>query len=318
MDPVIAVDIGGTTTRIALVAGNGTILKRAAVPTPVTGDSPAVVAETLIREIPSLLPPGGLASAAGIGIGAAGPVDFRTGEVMNPPNLGFPRIPLVRPLEEALGLPVFVINDCHAGMLGEACFGAARGRDCTVYVTISTGIGGALIEQGRLLLGHAGNALEIGHFTVDGRYSMPCGCGHTGHWEGYASGMHLPRFCAAWRASHGVSASAFEGRSAGAIFSAARGGNAEALRFLDELGRINARAISNIVVAFDPSLIVMDGSVVLRNQDLLIPPIERYADRFLPLPEIQVSLLDGLAPLLGAAVIARGYDTPFGSFTRFC
>jgi glucokinase len=257
-------------------------------------------------------------SIAGIGIGAAGPVDFRTGEVIKPPNLGFPRIPLVAPLHEAFDLPIFLINDCHAGMLGEACSGAARGRDCVLYLTLSTGIGGAFLEQGRMLLGHAGNALEIGHLTVDDRYAVRCGCGHTGHWEGYASGKHIPGFFRQWCKHHDICIPPFNVATPEKIFSAARRRDPTAMQFVEELGRINARAISDLVVAFDPELFILDGPVMLRNSDLLLPPLKKYSDRFLPFPEITVSPLDGLAPLLGAAVIARGYDTPFGSFTRFC
>ncbi len=317
MDPVIAVDIGGTSTRIALVAGDGTILKREQIPTPVTGDSPAEISRTIIQEISVFFSLEERDGAAGIGLSAAGPVDFPAGEIVNPPNLGFPRIPLVRPLTEAFGIPAYLINDCHAGLLGEALFGAAKGRDPVVYITLSTGIGGALIEQGRMLLGSGGNALEIGHLAVDERYGLRCGCGYTGHWEAYASGKHIPRFFAEWLRYHRISGSSFPAGTADGIFSAARDGDSTAVRFLDELGRINARAISDIVVAFDPALIVMDGSVVLNNADLLLPAVELYADRFLPLPEIRVSTLGGLAPLLGAAVIGYGYDTPFGSFGRF-
>jgi glucokinase len=83
--------------------------------------------------------------------------------------------------------------------------------------------------------------------------------------------------------------------------------------FIRELGRINARGISDIIVAYDPDTIVLDGSVILNNQDLIIPPIEQYVDRYLPMPGLTVSSLSGLAPLLGASVIAHGYETRFGS-----
>lgn len=83
--------------------------------------------------------------------------------------------------------------------------------------------------------------------------------------------------------------------------------------FIHELGRINARGISDIIVAYDPDTIVLDGSVVQNNQDLIIPPIEQYADCYLPRPGLTVSSLSGFAPLLGASVIAHGYDTRFGS-----
>lgn len=316
MEPVVAVDIGGTSTRIALVSPEGKVLKLHVLPTPVTG-SADILAKTLVKEIRGVLGFTLPSDIGGIGISAAGPIDFKTGEIIKPPNLGFPKIPLVRPLEKEFGIPVRAINDCHAGILGELTRGAAQGVDCALYITISTGIGGAYVEQGRMLLGHAGNSLEIGHFIVDTQYNLRCGCGHTGHWEAYASGKHIPRFFSLWRERHRLPAPDFPADHAEGIFAAARAGNPTATKFVDELGRINARAISDIVVAFDPALIVFDGSLALKNTDILFPPIQKYTDRFLPLPEIRTSMLAGQAPLLGAAVIARGYDTPFGSFSRF-
>ncbi|MFA5237050.1 MAG: ROK family protein, partial [Methanoregula sp.] len=90
-------------------------------------------------------------------------------------------------------------------------------------------------------------------------------------------------------------------------------GNPHEHPFIHELARINARGISGITVAYDPDTIVLDGSVVLNNPDLIIPLIEQYIDRYLPVPRIVESSLAGLSPLLGASVIARGYETRFGS-----
>ncbi|MDD1718521.1 MAG: ROK family protein, partial [Methanoregulaceae archaeon] len=81
----------------------------------------------------------------------------------------------------------------------------------------------------------------------------------------------------------------------------------------EELGRIDARGISDVIVAYDPDRIVLDGGVVHGNEGLLIPAIRKYVDRFLPVPEIVVSTLGGDAPLLGASIIARGYETAIGS-----
>jgi len=81
---------------------------------------------------------------------------------------------------------------------------------------------------------------------------------------------------------------------------------------MEGLGAINGRGISNVIVAYDPSRIILDGSVILKNEDLILPFLLPHVDRFLPLPDIRLTSLDGLAPLLGASVIARGYDTVVG------
>jgi len=168
--------------------------------------------------------------------------------------------------------------------------------------------------HGRPHPGPDGNAAEIGHFHVDSTYSLPCGCGGTGHWEGYAAGRFLPRFFARWCDLEGRDPGETDTRSAAGIFQAAKKGNPAALGFLEALGAINGRGISGVIVAYDPSRIILDGSVVLRNEDLVLPYLLPHVDRFLPIPEIRLTSLDGLAPLLGASVIARGYDTVIGSF----
>jgi len=313
MAPVIAVDLGGTWTRAGVVLGDGQILAERSVATPKGGGSPAVITEcvaSLVRELCTSFCP----RPEAIGISAAGPVDIRHGALRNPPNLPFRDIPLVEPLAAEFNLPVILANDCHAGIIGEAVFGDARGIANAVYLTLSTGIGAGVLDGGRLLFGREGNAAEVGHFVVDTTYRVRCGCGHEGHWEGYASGSHLPRFFARWCEFHGRPLPhGRDGEPAG-VFARARDGDADATAFIDELARINGRGISDLIVAYDPERIILDGAVVRENPDLIFPRCLPYIDRFLPLPEILVSRLGGRAPLLGAAVLAEGNDTPFGSF----
>jgi glucokinase len=311
--PVIAIDLGATTTRVALVGSGGEILERISSPTPGAGDSPGTIPlrlAGLIREVLSREP--GSAPSA-IGISAAGPIDHGRGAVVNPPNLPFREIPLTGPLGREFGLPVRMANDCQAGILGEAIYGAGTGCRDLVYITISTGIGSGVVCNGRLVLGKDGNAAEVGHFHVDSTYGIPCGCGGSGHWEGYASGRSIPRFFARWRELSGHTPGDTDSTSAAGIFAAARRGDPAALGFLEALGVMNGRGVSDVVVAYDPSLIVLDGSVVLRNEDLILPYLLPHIDRFLPIPEIRLTALDGLAPLLGASVLARGYMTVIGS-----
>jgi glucokinase len=312
--PVVAVDLGATTTRAALFGRDGAILGRASAPTPVSDDDPGIVVRHLSGLIRGVLSARKEAVPVAIGISAAGPIDHRHGAVIRPPNLPFAEIPLADPLGAEFDLPVRLANDCHAGILGEVLFGAGRGCRDLVYITLSTGIGGGVVCNGRLVLGRDGNAAEIGHFHVDSTYNLPCGCGGTGHWEGYASGRFIPRFCARWCESERQDPGRIDTSSAAGIFDTAREGNPVALGFLKALGEINGRGISNVIVAYDPSRIILDGSVAIRNEGLVLPCLLPHVDRFLPLPEIRLTALDGLAPLYGASVIARGYDTTIGPF----
>lgn len=302
---VIAVDLGGSRTRAGLVTAEGQILAERSVATPREGSGPEVITgqvASLVRELAgSLCPP-----PQAIGISAAGPVDLREGAIRNPPNLPFRNIPLVRPLAEEFRIPVILANDCHAGIIGEATYGDARGIPNAVYLTLSTGIGAGVLAGDRLLFGREGNAAEVGHFVVDTTYRVRCGCGHEGHWEGYASGRHLPRFFTRWCEAQGHPLPPGWNGDVAAIFEQARAGFATAVAFIDELARINGRGLSDIIVAYDPEVIILDGAVVLENGPLIYPRCQPYIDQLLPLPRIQISRLRGKAPLLGAAVLAQG------------
>ena len=300
---VIAVDLGATNTRVATVDHSGTVVEILQAPTPDSGLSPQIISDhilSLIRELGSC---GKRIDFVGIGISTAGPVDPARGMLVNPPNIPFPEIPLIDPVGRALGIPARLLNDCHAGVIGEFLHGRVKGRDNVVYLTLSTGIGAGVIAGGRLFFGREGNAAEVGHFHVDSVYNVICGCGHAGHWEGYASGRNIPRFFARWAEYHGIPSPEWA-VSAGAIFQVARFGNLVAQDFIEELGKVCARGLSDIIVAYDPAIVILDGPVIRENADLLLPLLKEYTDRFLPCPEVLISSLGGNAPLLGAAAIA--------------
>jgi len=311
----IAVDLGATNLRVGLVSDTGQVEELGRSEIPRNPTDAGIITDRIIRTIRSLVRDRDIHSFAGIGIGAAGPVDKSRTAILHPPNIPLDSIPLTGPIAAEFNLPVHLVNDCAAGLLGEAYFGAGKAERINnmVYVTISTGIGAGIIANGRIISGRDGNAGEIGHLFVDSEYNLACGCGGKGHWEGYASGRFLPRFYQEWQKMKGIDPGDFPPRSAGAIFASIRESDDPAgNEFIRELGRINARGISDIIVAYDPDMIVLDGSVVQKNPDLILPPIEEYTDRYLQRPRLVVSILGGSAPLLGASVIARGYDTRFG------
>ncbi|RPJ52291.1 MAG: ROK family protein, partial [Methanobacteriota archaeon] len=180
---------------------------------------------------------------------------------------------------------------------------AGRGCADVVYITISTGIGGGAYMGGRLLEGCDGNAGEIGHFTVETRYDLCCGCGGVGHWEAYASGRNIPSFYRAWLSREGRPSGESSPKRCESVFSAARSGDADALRFLDVLGTINGRGISAVIAAYNPSVIVLDGPVVRQNAEFILPQMERSINTHLRRPAIAISPLEGEAPLIGASLI---------------
>ncbi|MDD4255836.1 MAG: ROK family protein, partial [Methanofollis sp.] len=192
---VVAVDIGATHYRAALATADGVVVRMASGETPRTGTSGLTVTAAVAAAVDAVIVG---ASPSAIGIASAGPLDLAAGGIVRSPNMAFPEVPLRDPLEERFGLPVLLLNDCRAGALGERWQGAGRGVENLVYVTLSTGIGGGAVVNGRLLLGRSGNAGEVGHLFVDAEYGCVCGCGYPGHWEAYASGTGMPHFFSAW------------------------------------------------------------------------------------------------------------------------
>ncbi len=190
---VVAVDLGGTQLRVAVLRG-ATLLSRIGL---LTGENPLPehIFPRIFQAIQQALEKAevSLDQIAGIGIGAPGPLNSHTGIVYAPPNLpGWENVPVRKLFNEQFHVPIFVENDANAAGLGEYMFGAGRGSRDMVYLTISTGIGGGVITDGRILEGTSGTAAELGHMTVDWRGER-CNCGNIGCLERIASGTGIAR-----------------------------------------------------------------------------------------------------------------------------
>lgn len=296
----IAIDLGATNTRVALVDITGKILDKRKELTVKKGKNGAVIAEQIIAMIDSLIKGKKITKFSGIGISSFGPLDYKRGGVWGP-NVPFKFIPLVKPLKNKFKLPVILLNDCRAAVLGEKYFGLGKKSNNLVYITISSGIGGGAIINGNLILGQDGNAGEIGHMTVDSKYNFTCNCGRGyGHWEGLASGENLPNFFKFWLKKNNLEVN-FKYKTSENIFYHANI-NKIANRFIvDEIGKINARAISNIIALYNPDLITIGGSVALNNKSLILNPILKNIDHYLRTPKIKITALGDDIGLLGAA-----------------
>ncbi len=189
----IGVDLGGTNCRVAVGDDDGRIVEKVMAKVDKTrgerGISHQIVAliTALLDHVPGPID--------GIGIGSLGPLDLRKGIILEAANFpGFQNVPLVEPVEARFGVPVRLLNDCSAAVVGERYYGEGRGVANLVYVTISSGIGVGVIVDGRLLFGKDGNASELGHQTIDATKSRRCACGRWGHWEAYCSGRDIPHY----------------------------------------------------------------------------------------------------------------------------
>ena len=190
---VVGVDVGGTQMRTAVLRG-ATLLSRVGL---MTGENPTPerVMPRLFVAIQEALDEAkvSLSQVAGIGIAAPGPLDSTTGIVYSPPNMaGWDYVPLRDIFTEQFHVPIYVENDANAAGLGEYLFGAGRGCSDMVYMTISTGIGGGVISDGKIMEGASGTAGELGHMTIDWRGER-CNCGNVGCLEYIASGTGIAR-----------------------------------------------------------------------------------------------------------------------------
>jgi len=312
---VIGIDLGGTKISTALVDSAGEIIAYDYRETHATEGIQAVIGRILggAREV---MAQAGMkqSQVAAVGIGAPGPLDIGTGVVVAPPNLpGWDCVPLKRLIEDGLGITTFLENDANAAALGEHRFGAGRGVEHMIYVTVSTGIGGGLILDERLYHGASGMAGEIGHTTVM-PYGPLCGCGNRGCLEALASGTAIARQ-ARERIARGVPtliADLAEGApariTAKLVAEAASQGDVEARDILAEAMYYLGIGMANLVNLFNPQLIVIGGGLT-NIGELLFGPVRRAIDlRAFPAQAqavrvVQAELGDSVG-VLGAAAVA--------------
>ena len=208
---------------------------------------------------------------ASVGIGSGGPLDSARGVLIAPPHLpGWLDVPIVAQAEAAFGLPVALENDATAAAAGEHRYGAGAGTSHMVYLTISTGVGGGVVIDGRLYRGATGNGGELGHVTVDcdGR---PCrGCGRKGCLEAYVSGTSI-----AERAREAGMGEV----TASDVAAAARAGDPVATVVWDETTEALGCGLTSIVNLFEPQLVVLGGGVVSGTGEQLLGPLRERVRR---------------------------------------
>ena len=312
----LVADVGGTRTRVALVDAAGSIVVRHSTETLARKGREEVM--NRLADALEHVASERRTEIKGVGLSLASPVDPGTGVMYNPPNLGpewhlFTPIPM---LCERLSLPVYAENDATLGALGEHAFGAGRGCDNMIYMTVSTGIGGGIIIGGNLYTGTNGFGGEIGHMTID-RNGPLDNCGNVGCLEALASGTALARM-AQDRLEAGANAGkksvmlALAGGDIAAVdarivVQAARQDDALAQSLMQEVARSLASGIITLMHIFDPQLIVIGGGLG-QNLDMFMPIIESEVKRramahFQGAVPVAMSQLGDDVSLLGAAAL---------------
>jgi glucokinase len=282
---VVGLDIGGTQIRAAAILSTGERLGRRSVATPLAGGLEAVYSAcvAMVTGAMANLAPVDRDRVLAIGISCAGPVNPWLGRVLDPPN--------VRPLHDAfladelevrLHLPVYLERDTNVAALGEQWLGAARGCLDFIYVTVSTGLGGAVVADGRLLLGPDGTAGEIGHVTLIEGTGPRCGCGGIGHLEAISSGSGLAGQARDYLASaaavgpHGPTfleeRAAFAPLTGRDVAEGELAGDSVCTALMERARRAFAIACVGWVNTFNPERIVVGGTVAQRQGERWLAP----------------------------------------------
>ena len=309
----IGIDVGGTKVLGGVVSASGEILINARRDTPREGGKAltqtiADVANELLSKYP----------VESIGVSAAGFISSDRQTILATPNIaGWNGVNLERELTEILGKRIVLENDANAAAWGEFKFGAGRGRNDLMLLTLGTGVGGGLILDGSLFRGAFGIGAELGHMRIvpDGHL---CGCGVRGCLEQYASGSALMR-----HAREAISASpdiarnllargngTLEGLKGEHITEAAREGDPVALAAFNTMASYLGAGIASLCAVIDPSCIVLGGGVIDAGE-IFLGPTREAALRLIPFsgkhpyPEIIAAELGNSAGLVGVADLSR-------------
>lgn len=312
MSAAIGVDIGGTKIAAAIVSPDGELGEVVTEPTPGTD---VAATERAIAGLVEQLADG--RDVGSVGIGAAGWISADRSRVLFSPHLAWRDEPLREVLEGRLGRAVVIENDANAAAWAEYRFGAARGHQTVLCVTLGTGIGGGIVLGGELFRGAFGLAGEWGHTRVvpDGRR---CACGNRGCWEQYASGRALARdareladsspvLAEGLLATVGGDATAFTGID---VSRAAADGDPAAIEIVTEAGRWLGQGIADICAILDPSIVVVGGGVAQVGDAILGPARARFAQVLTGRGHRTHAVIAGAAlgpeaGIIGAADLAR-------------
>ncbi len=305
----VGIDIGGTKIAGGVVAEDGSIIEQLRVSTP---DRPAELADAVAVMVRDLAQRHEIHS---VGVAAAGFIDATRSVIIHAPNIDWRNEPLRAELEARIGRPVTLENDANAAGWGEYRFGAGRGCANLVMLTLGTGVGGAVVIDGTLLVGGNGIGGELGHIRFI-RGGRPCGCGQNGCLEQYASGRALQREIADIAAAGGVGARLAEAQDARGIVP-----GAEMARLVadDDPGALEAvrrvatalgEACGEFQAVLDPELFLIGGGVADLGERLLHPvrlayetSLPGYGDR--PVAGFAIATLGNDAGMIGVADLAR-------------
>lgn len=310
---VVGLDLGGTFFKVGLVdAQSGAIVKKLERETKVYEGKEKVLqrmAEAILEIVEDV-------DYLGVGIGSPGSVDREKGIVRFSPN--FPdwiNFELGEKLSEQLGKPVFVENDANAFVLGEKWFGAAKGYNHIVALTLGTGVGGGVISHGILITGKDGIGTELGHVIIEPN-GPQCGCGNYGCLEAITSATAIKRMAQEGHKKFPESLIfKSENQDAKAVFDAARQGDLLGKIIVERVINALAIGIANFIHIFNPEIVVVGGGVSRAGDILFKPLCEKVEHLVMPSFKstykiVQSPLVEEAGILGAASVILQHHETP--------
>ena len=311
----IGVDVGGTNIKIALVDFDGKIVYSNTTPTRAELGYEAGI-NNIKLAINDLIAQTEISteSIEAIGFGLPGQIDYKAGIVKNLPNIpGWVDVPLAKMIEDEFKIPVRLDNDVRCAALGELNFGAGKGCENLICITVGTGIGSGIVLNGKLVRGASNAAGEIGHIKLSMEKGPLCGCGDFGCFEAYASGPAIVTLAKEY-ISGGKSAKYLEMAPNGIITpyivaQAALQGDAVSIQIFKKIGKIIGLGLTSVINLLNPEKIIIGGGVADAGEILLEPIRNTIKDRAMPIQasavEVVPAQLANTAGVIGASLLIK-------------
>lgn len=259
---IIGIDLGGTKINGALANFNGDIVAKYTLPTKAEEGEEAVL-ERIIAAGERVLEESKVNKddVLAIGIGCPGILNIKEGKIVTTPNLPFRNFNVIKPLKDKFNIPVYLDNDANVAAIGEYVFGAGKGTNNMVFITVSTGIGGGAVLNGKIYRGNTCNALEIGHVTLE-KEGPRCNCGNYGCAEVLASGTAIGRAAnEAIKNGEKTSLARYEKVTSFEVFKEAEKGDELAQKVLNKALNYLGICVANVITSFDPEVVIIGGGV---------------------------------------------------------
>lgn len=300
----LGIDIGGTNTAYGLVNRHGEIVKKGTFATAGHATAHSYVA-ALTAAVGPVVADVGIQNITGAGVGAPS-ANYLTGEIVHAPNMPWQGIiPIGKMISEALGLNTKVSNDANAAAIGEMVYGAARGMQDFILVTLGTGVGSGFVANGQLIHGHTGFAGELGH-VISVRDGRKCGCGRHGCLETYASATGIVRTADEWLEERHdeTSLRMHKGTiTAKLIYDAAQQGDKLALELFAFTGKILGQTLADTVAITSPQAIIFFGGLANSGAVLFDHVRTHMEQNLLHLYQNKVAFLQSALPDADAAIL---------------